>query len=233
MRWAVTLLRERLPGVLRAVAPLVVLACVLQVAFVHAPTGLFVQFLIGSVLAAIGMMLLFEGIDMGILPMGRYIGAELPRVGSLALILGVAFALGFATTSAEPDVLVLANMVRAVSDGGLSGWPLVYVVAGGVGIFSALGLLRVIHGFSMAYLLAAAYSVMIVLTLFAPAHSIPLAYDAGSVTTGVLTAPVVLALALGFSGVFAERSALSDGFGLLGLASVGPIIAVLLLGLLL
>lgn len=231
MRWAVMLVRERLPEVLRAVAPLVAVACVLQVAFVRAPAGLFVQFLVGSALAAVGMVLLFEGIDMGILPMGRFIGAELPKKGSLALILGVAFALGFATTSAEPDVLVLANMVGSVSDGALSGWALVYVVAGGVGLFSALALLRVVYGFSMAYLLAAVYSLMIVLTLLAPARLVPLAYDAGSVTTGVLTAPVVLALALGFSGVFAERSALSDGFGLLGLASVGPIIVMLLLGL--
>ena len=81
--------------------------------------------------------------------------------------------------------------------------------------------------------LAGVYTVMIVLSLVAPANIVPLAYDAGSVTTGVLTAPVVLALALGLASVLAERSAVDDGFGLLGLASVGPIIAVLLLGLLL
>jgi hypothetical protein len=98
-----------------------------------------------------------------------------------------------------------------------------------VGLFAAVGLLRVVYGFSMTYLLAAVYSLMILLSLLAPAEFVPLAYDAGSVTTGVLTAPVLLALALGLSSVLAERSAASDGFGLLGLASVGPIIAVLLL----
>ena len=85
----------------------------------------------------------------------------------------------------------------------------------------------------MTWLLASAYIVMLVLSFFAPAHVVPLAYDAGSVTTGVLTAPVVLALAFGLSSVLAGRSTLSDGFGLLGLASIGPIIAVLLMGIVL
>lgn len=218
-------------------APLVGLACVLQLTLVQAPTGLFLQFLAGSALATVGMLLLFEGIDVGILPMGRFIGAELPRRRSLGLILGVAFALGFAATSAEPDVLVLANQVEAASAAASAGAPsgqvLIYAIAGGVGIFTALALLRVVYGFSMAHLLTAVYASIIVLSLLAPADFIPLAYDAGSVTTGVITAPVVLSLALGFSAVFAGRSSLSDGFGLLGLASVGPIIVVLLLGLLL
>jgi hypothetical protein len=115
----------------------------------------------------------------------------------------------------------------------VSGQLLVYIVAGGVGVFTALALLRVIYGFSMTYLLAAVYVLMIVLSLLSPARFVPLAYDAGSVTTGVLTAPVVLALAIGCNSVLAQRSAVSDGFGLLGLASVGPIIAVLLVGILL
>lgn len=226
-----SLLRTRLPEAAKAVAPLVGVVCVLQVSLVHAPTALFVQFLAGSVLATFGMMLLFGGIDVGILPMGRFIGAELPRKGSLSLILGVAFALGFATTVAEPDVLVLSAQVESASQGGLRSQTLIYIIAAGVGLFAAMGLLRVVKGFSMAALLAGVYAVMIILSLVAPANVVPLAYDAGSVTTGVLTAPVVLALALGLASVLAERSAIDDGFGLLGLASVGPVIAVLLLGL--
>jgi hypothetical protein len=84
----------------------------------------------------------------------------------------------------------------------------------------------------MTYLLAAAYSLVIVLSFLAPAEFVPLAYDAGSVTAGVLTTPVVISLAVGLSSVLAGRSAVSDGFGLLGFASIGPIIAVLLMGLL-
>lgn len=227
-----TLLRTRLPEAAKAVAPLVVVVSILQVLFVQAPAVLFLQFLAGAMFAVLGMLLLFAGIDVGILPMGRFIGAELPRRGSLSLILGVAFALGFATTVAEPDVLVLAGQVERASNGELRGQVLIYVIAAGVGLFAAVGLLRVVRGFSMAALLAGVYAFMILLSLLAPASFVPLAYDAGSVTTGVLTAPVVLALALGLTSVLASRSAVSDGFGLLGLASVGPIIAVLLLGLL-
>lgn len=224
--------REQAEEVLRAVAPLLVLGIVLQLLLVRADLMLFLQFIAGSGLAALGMYLMFVGIDMGVLPMGRYIGAELPKKGSLLLILGVAFALGFATTSAEPDVLVLVNQVESVSDGALPGRLLLVVVAGGVGVFSALALLRVVYGFSMARLLMTVYSVVILLSLLAPSRFVPLAYDAGSVTTGLLTTPVILALALGFTSVFGGRSAVDDGFGLLGLASVGPILTVLLLGLL-
>ena len=178
------------------------------------------------------MLLLFVGIDFGILPMGRYIGAELPERRSLWLIVAVAFALGFATTAAEPDVLVLAAQVEEASDKGMSALTLTYIIASGVGLLTAVGILRVISTIPLTYLLPGLYSAMIVLSVFAPADFVPLAYDAGSVTTGVLTAPVVLAFALGFTSVLATRSA-ADGFGLLGVASIGPIIAVLALGLLL
>jgi len=228
-----TLLRTKLPEAAKAVAPLVGVVCLLQILFVQAPAALFVQFLTGSMLAMLGMLLLFVGIDVGILPMGRFIGAELPRRGSVWLILGVAFALGFATTVAEPDVLVLSLQVETASQGTLRGQSLVYVMAAGVGLFTAIGLLRVVRGMSMAALLAGVYVFMILLSLVAPETIVPLAYDAGSVTTGVLTAPVVMALGLGLTSVLAGRSAVDDGFGLLGLASVGPILAVLLLGLLL
>ncbi|MCC6869204.1 MAG: DUF1538 domain-containing protein [Burkholderiales bacterium] len=224
------LLRQRLPEVLRAIVPLLVLGCVLQVTIVHAPLALFLQFLAGSVIALAGMVLLLAGVDMGILPMGRFIGAELPKQRSLWLIGAVAFAMGFATTVAEPDVLILARQAASVSQGAFRALPLIYLIAAGVGLFAAVALLRVVHGFSMRRLLAIVYSLMLVLTLLAPEHFVPLAYDAGSVTTGVLTTPVLLALSLGLSAVLGGRSAIADGFGLLGLASVGPIVSVLLLG---
>lgn len=222
------ILKERFFEVARAVAPLIATVCTLQVLVVHAPAADFLQFLAGSVLAVAGMMLLFMGIDLGVLPMGRFIGAELPQKGSIALILGVAFALGFATTAAEPDVLVLAGQVENASGGAIGARHLIYIIAAGLGTFAAIALLRVVYGFSMTKLLASAYALLIVLSLFTPPAFLPLAYDAGSVTTGVLTAPVVIALAIGLSSVIAGRSAVSDGFGLLGFASVGPIIAVMI-----
>lgn len=226
------LLTEKLLDVLKAVAPLIGAVCILQFTIVQAPTELFLQFLVGSVLAIIGMLLIFAGVDLGILPMGRFIGAELPKKGSLTLIIAVAFVLGFATTVAEPDVLVLAGQVDSASKGVISGSVVLYVIAVGLGALTAIAMARIIFGWSMKFMLTAIYSIALLLSLLAPAGYIALAFDAGSVTTGVLSAPAVIALAIGLSSVLAGRSAISDGFGLLGFASAGPIIAILLLGML-
>ncbi len=224
-------LKARLLEVLKTVAPLIGVVCLLQLTFVHAPIPLFFQFLAGSTLVIIGMLLLFLGIDLGILPMGRFIGAELPKKGSVALIIAVGFAIGFAITIAEPDVLVLANQVDRVSLGAIDGRAVLYIVAIGVAIFVAIAMARVVYGISLRLLLTSALVVVILLSFIAPSEYVPLAYDAGSVTTGVLTAPVVLGVAVGLSSVLSGRSAVSDGFGLLGLASIGPIIAVMIMGL--
>lgn len=223
--------KRTLAEVLRAMLPLVVLVSALQVTIVGAPAAVFVQFLLGSMLAMVGMTLLFIGVDLGILPMGKFIGAELPKRGSLGLIVAVTFALGFATTVAEPDVLVLAAQVSRISTA-ISELGMLYVVGFGVAAFAALAAARIIWNLPMTYLLLGAYGLMLVLSFFAPPDFVPIAYDAGSVTTGVLTAPVIIALALGLSAVLAGRSAVYDGFGVLGLASAGPVIAILLMGIL-
>ena len=227
------LLRDKLLEVSKTVAPLIVAVCVLQFTIVHAPAALFIQFLVGAVIATIGMVLLFAGVDLGILPMGRYIGAELPRKGSLSQILAVAFALGFATTVAEPDVLVLATQVDQVSQHRIAGPVVLYVVATGLAVLTALAMGRIIFGWSMRAMLTAVFALVLVLAVLAPADFIPIAFDAGSATTGVLAAPVIIALAIGLSSVLQGRSAVSDGFGLLGFASAGAIIAILLMGILL
>lgn len=225
------LLRRRLPEAVRALAPLLGVMLVLQLTLVQAPLAQFAQFLLGSLLVALGMALLFVGIDMGIVPMGRFIGAELPRRRSLWLIAVAAFALGFVTTVAEPDVLILAQQVQAASGGAMSARTLGYVIAAGVGLFAAAALLRIVFGLPYKVLLALAYAAMLVLSWWAPAGIVPLAYDAGSVTIGVLSAPVLLALTIGLASVLTGRSAQSDGFGLLGIASIGPVVVILLLGL--
>jgi len=225
-----TFMRAKLPEVLRAIAPLLVAVCVLQVTIVHAPLPQFLQFLAGAVLAMLGMLLLFAGVEHGILPMGRYIGAELPRKGSAWLIVAVAAALGFVTTVAEPDVLVLASQVGAIDGSPVGGQALVYLIAAGVGLFAAAALWRIAHGQALTLLLSVAFALMVLLSLLSPPAFLALAYDAGSVTTGVLSGPVLLALGLGLSAVLARHAGSLDGFGLLGLASTGPVIVVLLIG---
>lgn len=225
------LLREKLLEVIKAVLPLVVAIVLLQFTVVHAPVDLFFQFLAGSLLAIIGMLLIFVGVDLGILPIGRFIGAELPKRGSIARIVILSFALVFAMSIAEPDVLVLSRQVDIIAGGAVSGQGLLFIIAFGVAAFAALAIARIILGWSMRLLLTIAYGVVVLLALAAPTGIVPLAFDAGSVTTGILSAPVIIALALGLSGVLAERSSISDGFGLLGLASIGPVIVILLLGM--
>lgn len=220
--------KAKLMEVIRAVAPLSAAAMLLQFTIVQAPSELFIRFIAGVLLSVAGMLLLFIGIDMGILPMGRYIGAELPRKKSLLLILAVAFAMGFVTTVAEPDVLVLSNEVQAMSGGGFGGQALVYVIAAGVGLFVVLAVVRILWQISMSLILTVAYSISIALSILFP-KLVPLAFDAGSVTTGVITAPVIIALALGLTAVLGKRSSVSEGFGLLGLASIGPILVVLII----
>lgn len=224
------LILSKLSEVLRAIGPLIAVICILQLTVLDASASRLVLFLVGSVMAILGMLLLFVGIEFGILPMGRFIGAELPRKGSIWLIALVAFAMGFVTTVAEPDVLILAGQVASVATGGLAGQPLVYVIAAGVGLLAAVSLLRVVHGIALAKVLGVVIVLMVVLTLLASPAMVPLAYDAGSVTTGVVAAPVMLALAIGVSSVLARRSNTMDGFGLLGLASLGPILIILFLG---
>jgi len=227
-----SLLRQKLPDVLKAVAPLIIAICVLQLTSVRVPAEVFAQFMLGSALAVVGMVLLFAGVELGILPMGRFIGAELPRRGSLAVIMVVTLAVGFATTVAEPDVQVLANQIEVGSEGEISQYVVLYATATGVAVFAAAAMGRIVLGSPLTYLLTATYGLAIALALLAPSGLVPLAFDAGSVTTGVLSAPMMIALALGLSSVLAGRSAASDGFGVLGVASVGPIIVVLLIGLL-
>ena len=228
----IALLRQKLLEVCKAIAPLVLTACALQFMIVHAPLELFLQFLVGSALAIAGMLLLFVGIDLGVLPMGRFIGAELPKKGSIALIVAVAFSIGFVTTVPEPDVLVLSTQVDQASHGVIPGRAVLTVIALGLAVLTAFAMARIVFGWPMKHLLAASYALVLVLAAVAPPPFVALAFDGGSVTTGVLFAPVIIAVAIGVSSVLAGRSAVSDGFGIVGFASIGPIIAILLMGLL-
>lgn len=226
-----SLIKEKLREVLSSLLPLIIVICIMQFTLIKAPTEIFLQFVIGCIFAIAGLIFFFVGIELGIIPMGRYIGAELPKRRSLWLIGATAFLFGFAVTVAEPDVLVLSGQVGKISDGSISQNSILYIIAIGVGIFVCMAMLRIVFGFKMVYLLAISYTTVVILSFVTPTEYIPMAYDAGSVTTGALTTPVVISLALGLSSVLSGRSALSDGFGLLGFASIGPIIAIMIMGI--
>lgn len=225
------LLKGKTLEVVRAVAPLIAVTIILQSTFVKAPAGTFIQFLIGSVLAIAGITFFLLGIEVGILPAGKTVGAGLVERRSLWLIIAIAFLIGFSATIGEPDVLVLSREADTITNGAVPEGGLVCIIGIGVAFFVTMAVMRIVFGFRMVYLLTGSYLIVILLSFFTPPEFVPLAFDSGSVTTGALTAPIVLALGIGVSSVLAGRSAMSDGFGLLGLASIGPIIAVMITGM--
>jgi hypothetical protein len=213
-----------------AVVPFTLVIVLLDLCLVRMPSELLVRFLAGAAMVLTGLFLFLLGVRVGLLPLGEAIGADLPNRGSLLVMMVVGFVIALAVTVAEPDVRVLAYQVDLVSGGRIPGSTLILSVALGVGVFVALALLRIVLGIPIAYLLASGYVLVVVLSFFAPAAYVPVAFDAGGVTTGPLTVPFILALGIGTASVLGGRSSLSDGFGLIGLASIGPVIGVMILG---
>ena len=226
-----SLIKNKALEVVKAILPLVLVIVVMQFTPLQMPTNTFYQFLGGAGMVIGGMILFLVGIDVGILPIGEAVGAELPKRGLLFLVIGIAFLVGFTATVAEPDVLVLTRQIDIVSKGAISENLLIYVIAIGVAFFVSIAMIRIIRGFPMKYLLTIGYATVLGLSFFTPREFIPVAFDSGGVTTGPMAVPIILALGLGFSSVITGRSALSDGFGLIGLASIGPIIGVMTMGI--
>jgi hypothetical protein len=223
--------KENLKEVVLAVLPISLVVILLQVFLVHLPWDLFARFLIGAAMVLAGLLLFLQGVKVGLLPMGEAVGSELPKHGSMIFMLFFAFILGFVVTVAEPDVRVLAHQVDIVSDGMITSNLLIITVAIGVAFFVALAMLRIVLRVPIAWLYGVSYLLIIVLSFIAPASFVPIAFDAGGVTTGPVTVPFILALGLGAVAVMGGRSSFSDGFGLVGLASIGPVIGVMILGM--
>ncbi|MDG6243820.1 MAG: DUF1538 domain-containing protein [Methanolobus sp.] len=223
--------KETFTEVVQAVLPLT-LAVLLIMFAIGMDSGMFLSFISGSLMVIAGMVLFLMGVKLGMLPIGEAIGAELPKHNSVLFLVGVAFLLSFMATVAEPDVRVLSAMIDSVSDNGISRNALILSIAFGVGFFVSVSMLRIVYGVPIKYLLTAGYLIVIMLSFFTNPEYIAIAYDAGGVTTGPMTVPVILALGIGTVSVLGEKSELSEGFGLIGLASIGPIISVMLMGVL-
>jgi hypothetical protein len=217
--------------VIRATLPIIITVFILNLFMAGIPPGQLLQFSIGSVCVVVGMTLFLLGVKIGLLPMGEAIGSNLPGLRILPYIFGIVFLIGFAVTIAEPDVVVLSSQVGTVSQGNIPSSVLLAVIGTGIGFFMCVAILRIILGFPLTYLMAGSYALVLILSFFVPPDFVAVAFDAGGVTTGPLTVPVILSLGIGFSSVLARKSVISDGFGLIGLASVGPIIGVMLMGI--
>ncbi|TYP56113.1 DUF1538 domain-containing protein [Thermosediminibacter litoriperuensis] len=223
-------MKETVKEVFSAVVPITVLVTILQLTVAKLPTNVFINFIGGAVLVILGLTLFLIGAKVGFLPVGEMVGSSLVTKGKLWLILFFGFVIGSAVTVAEPDVQVLAGQVDSVSGGAISKFIIVTAVACGVGIFVSLALLRIFLRIPINYLLVIGYALVFLLALVTSPEFVAVSFDAGGVTTGPMTVPFILALGVGVASVTGKRTSSSDSFGLIALASIGPILAVLLLG---
>ena len=219
-------LREKLLEALQAVLPIVAIVLVLCFTIAPVSPSILLCFLLGAVLIVVGIMFFTLGAEMSMTPMGERVGAVLTRSRKLPVILGVGFLLGFLITISEPDLQVLANQVPSIPN-----HTLIFSVAAGVGLFLTVAFLRMLLGVALPPLLVAFYGIVFVLAAFVPREFLAVAFDSGGVTTGPMTVPFIMALGVGVSAIRGDRHAADDSFGLVALCSVGPILAVLILGI--
>lgn len=208
-----------------SVTPIVSIVLLLCLCIIPTESELLLAFLVGAAFIILGMGLFSLGAEQSMTPIGNKIGTALTKTKKMPLILAVSFVLGVAITAAEPDLQVLAKTVPHIDS-----FLLLITVGAGVGLFMAVCMLRIITGASLRLLLVGCYAVIFLLAGFCDRDFLGIAFDSGGVTTGPMTVPFILAMGVGVSNIRSDRRAEADSFGLVALCSVGPILAVLILG---
>lgn len=209
----------------KSVFPVILIVLALGLTIVPLEKTLLARFALGGLFLIFGLTVFLMGVGMGIEPMGERCGSALVAKKNLPLLLFCAFAIGFIVTAAEPDIQVFGDQVKSI-------FPFVnklaftFAIAGGVGIFLLLGLLRTILNFPIKIFFFIFYSLLFALAFFAPQNFLPIAFDSGGATTGPMTVPFIMSLGLGVSAVRAAKNS-DSSFGLTGTASIGPVMAVL------
>ncbi len=230
-------------GSFRDLLPILLVVTFFQLAVIRQPLPNLFDMLLGTLFVVIGLTLFVQGLELGLFPIGGSMAHAFARKGSVSWLLLFAFALGFGTTVAEPALIAVAGEAAEVAaEGGMiDNNPLAkaryarglrYTVALSVGIAIALGVLRIIRGWPVHYLIVGGYVGVIVMTLFAPREIIGIAYDSGGVTTSTITVPLVTALGVGLAAAIKGRNPMVDGFGLIAFASLTPMIFVMAYGML-
>ena len=230
-------LKEKIMEAFSSVLPITAIVLITSVILAPMPAGTILMFISGAALLIIGMGFFTLGADMAMMPMGEGIGIQLTKSSNLFIALFVSFIMGVVITIAEPDLQVLAQQVPAIPN-----MALVLTVAVGVGLFLVLAVLRILLRIKLSMLLFIFYGLLFatvcVLPELAPEeiatnfrNFIPVAFDSGGVTTGPMTVPFILAMGVGVASIRSDKNSQDDSFGLVSLCSVGPIMAVLLLGL--
>lgn len=216
-----------------SVAPIMGVVLLLSFTAVPFSRELTVRFIAGGLMVIMGLTLFLLGVDIGILPIGELSGAALTSKKSLPLLLSVSFAIGVMVTIAEPDVQVLASQINQIN-GNVNRWILVFMIAIGVGLFVTLGLCRTVLSLKLRRVLLLSYILLFLLAFACPKDLQGAAFDAGGATTGPMTVPFIMALGMGVASVRSSSKGNNDSsFGLTGIASIGPIAAVALYGIIL
>ncbi len=227
------LFTEKLKEVLTSILPIVIVVSILAIFLLKLPGEEIAMFIFCIVLVVLGFTTFLTGVEVGINPMGAIIGKEIPKRRSKLFMILVVFTISFLVTIAEPDVSVFASQVNAMFSSINSG-TLTLCIAVGVAFFLIIAAFRIIYKLSLRAIITAGYVVVAIMTvvLYATGSTefIAIAFDSGGVTTGPVTVPVLLALGIGICSVGAKRNRM-EGFGMIGLASIGPIIALLIMGL--
>ncbi len=218
-------LREKINESLASVLPITAIVLVLSISVAPLTPGALILFLFGAVLLVAGLGLFTLGVDMSMLPMGEGVGVELAKRKKLAIPLLVCFVLGMVVTIAEPDLQVLAHQIQSIPN-----MVLILAVALGVGVALMVAMLRIRLKVRLSHVLLVCYGVVFVLAFLTPADFLSVAFDSGGVTTGPITVPFIMALGVGMASMRNDKNSGSDSFGFVSLGSVGPILAVMLLG---
>lgn len=213
------------------IVPIVLVISLLQFTIAPVEMELYINFLMGTGLVVVGLMLFLVGIELGFLRIGESIGSALVKTGQLRMILLFTAILGFAVTLLEPDVQVFSLQASELI-ASIDGAEFTAIVAVGVGIFIALAFLRLFVNIPIKYIVASVYTLAFIIVIFCPKDIASVAFDVSGATTGALTTPFVLSLASGVTSMISKKESTSDGFGILGIASMGPILLVLLMGVL-
>lgn len=219
-------LQKKLQEAVVAVVPIVLIVLVLSFSITPLTPSVLLSFLLGALLVIFGMMFFTLGAEISMTPMGEKVGAKMTQSKNVLLIVCLSFLLGVMITVSEPDLQVLATLVPSIPNN-----IIILSVAVGVGVFLVFALLRILYGISLTKMLVLFYLIVFGLAFLVPADFRAVAFDSGGVTTGPMTVPFIMALGIGIAAIRSDRNAADDSFGLVALCSVGPILAVLILGL--
>lgn len=219
-------LQEKLEEAFQAVGPVVCIVLLLCFSVAPVSPGIVMEFLVGVVFLVVGMMFFTLGAEISMTPMGERVGSSMTRSRKLWVMVVLGFILGFVITVSEPDLQVLAGQVPSIPSMTLIG-----SVACGVGIFLVIALVRMLAGIPLAPMLILFYAAVMGLAFLVPGDFLAVAFDSGGVTTGPMTVPFIMAMGVGIASVRNDSHAADDSFGLVSLCSVGPVLAVLILGI--